>query len=93
MRDVLLAPRPHGKGAWMSDNKVHRAAGHGTKVKVVAAPPVSNEWITGPAGVAHDVVRPVEVPCFWTFVPGKALEEGDERAQEGERVIMYIAGG
>ncbi|KIP08666.1 hypothetical protein PHLGIDRAFT_126866 [Phlebiopsis gigantea 11061_1 CR5-6] len=86
-------PRPHGKGAWMSDSKVHKAAGRGTRVKIVAAPPISDEWITGPAAVAKDTVRPVQVPCFWTFVPSKTLSEGDEHAQEGERVIMYIAGG
>ena len=86
-------PRPHGVKAWRPDHNVHKATGHGTKVKAIRVPPASVEWITGVAKVGQDIVNPEPVACFWTFCPSKDISEGDERAGSGERVIMYVAGG
>ncbi|EKM53594.1 uncharacterized protein PHACADRAFT_125418 [Phanerochaete carnosa HHB-10118-sp] len=86
-------PRLPGNKAWQSDPIAHKATGHGTKVKLVEVPPATKEWIVGIASDSEEVVNPVPVPCFWTFCPREDLKVGDESALDGERVILYIAGG
>lgn len=86
-------PRPPGHKAWQSDPVVQKASGHGTKVKLVEVPPAKEAWITGVASAGEEFVSPEPVPCFWTFCPQEGVAMGDEAAREGERVIMYIAGG
>ena len=78
---------------WKPDDLVHRLTGRGTKVKAVSAPPVKDEWLISIAKVGEDYVKPVEVPCFWTFVNDGVWTEGDEGAEPGEKVIMYVNGG
>ncbi|KAI0343494.1 alpha/beta-hydrolase [Trametopsis cervina] len=89
----LSLPREPGGSEWKTDDLVHRLAGKGTKVKMVRAPPVGEDWIISIATAGSGVVQAVDVPCFWTFVKDGKWEEGDERAEEGEKVIMYVNGG
>jgi hypothetical protein len=86
-------PRPPGDKAWQTDRMIQKATGHGTKVKTVQVPPLRDNWIIGVAKVGEGIVVPQPVPCFWTFCPNKARPEGDEYAEGGERVILYVAGG
>lgn len=86
-------PRPHGKKAWKVDPTMHKRTGKGTKVKMVEVPPVGQDWIVGVAQVGEGLVNPEPVACFWTFCPTETLVQGDEKAQESERVILYVAGG
>ncbi len=78
---------------WKPDDLVHRLAGKGTKVKPVTAPPVKDDWIVSIAKVGDKFVKPVEVPCFWTYPKDGLWKEGDEQAEPGEKVIMYVNGG
>lgn len=89
----LSLPRPPAGKAWREDALVRRRVGGETAVKAVTVPPVPDAWIVGAARVGEDCVRPVDVPCFWTFSPAQGLMEGDERASAGERVVLYVAGG
>lgn len=89
----LSLPREPGANIRKPDDLIHRFVGRGTKVKAVSAPPVKDEWLISIAKVGGDYVKPVEVPCFWTFVKGGVWVDGDERAGPGEKVIMYVNGG
>lgn len=86
-------PRQPGRGAWRAAPLVQRAAGHGTRVRLAEAPPLAAAWLVGVATAGGGVVVPEPVPCFWTFCERKGVSAGDERAEAGERVILYVAGG
>lgn len=89
----LSLPREPGAKMWQPDDLVHRLAGQGTKVKPVTASPVKDDWIVSIAKVGDKFVKPVEVPCFWTYPKDGVWKEGDEQAEPGEKVIMYVNGG
>lgn len=86
-------PRAPGKKAWKEHALVREQAGDGTAVKAVSVPSVRDEWRVGIARAAEGLVEPVDVPCFWTYSPAQNGKEGDARAGEDERVVLYVAGG
>lgn len=89
----LSLPRDPGAKSWKADDRVHKFAGKGTKVKTVLAPSLGDEWIVGVAREGKGYVCTEPVPCFWTFVPSDVWREGNEVAAPGEKVVMYVNGG
>lgn len=72
---------------------VHKLTGKGTKVKMVVVSSIGEKWIISIAKAGEGIVHPEPVPCFWTFCPSDTLYEGDEHAEPGEKVILYVNGG
>ena len=86
-------PRPPGKQAWQEDALLRKQLGESLHVEVVGIPPLPEEWVVGIAAEGGAEVVPESVPGFWTFGPAQNIQCGEERAREGERVVLYVAGG
>ena len=86
-------PRPPAEKAWQEDALIRKQVGEGTQVLTVEVPPIAGEWLVGIATSGRGSVYPAAVPCFWTFHPELNIAQGDERARDGERVVLYVAGG
>ena len=87
-------PRPPGKQAWQEDALLRKQLGESLHVEVVGIPPLPEEWVVGIAGAGNGEVTPEAIPGFWTFSPEQQdIQCGEERAREGERVVLYVAGG
>jgi hypothetical protein len=69
----------------------HLLVGKGTEVIPRIAPAVKRELLKGTALVGGEHVQPVNVPVFWVIKSGQ-VEKADN-ASEGEKVILYLAGG
>jgi hypothetical protein len=59
----------------------------------VKIPPAQSKHLMGTLAVANDIVKPENVPGFWTYETSAGFTKGDDPARPGEKVLLYIAGG
>jgi hypothetical protein len=88
----LNMPPPNFPAKILKASRIaHFFVGKGTVVTPRIAPAVKRELLKGTALVGGEHVQPVAVPVFWVIKSGQA--ETTDNAEEGEKVILYLAGG
>jgi hypothetical protein len=78
-------------GKWKPSRVAHFFVGRGTYVVPEPAPAVGDRFLKGIALVGAGHIEPTGVPTFWMSKKGRNEIMGD--ASQGEKVVVYIAGG